>query len=117
MTREPVLERYRDASGARHEVVVSSAPEGAWQVLDLDVDTDTAHVVDTLDGDQDGRPQAEAIARDYLTTVDDRQPGTGSADGEAIPESGGSDARSHRRTDPASRARRERGAALPGAAR
>jgi hypothetical protein len=56
MTREPVLGRYRDAGGARHEVVVSSAPEGGWRVLDLDVDTDTAHVVDTLDGDQDGRP-------------------------------------------------------------
>ena len=38
-------------------------------MLDLDVDADTAHVVETLTDEQDGRPQAEAIALDYLTTV------------------------------------------------
>ncbi len=116
MTREPAIGSYRDADGAPHELVVRNTSDG-WQVLDLDVEAETAHVVDTLAGDQDSRPQAEAIARDYLTTVDDRQPGTGPADGEAIPERGGSDDRSHRRPHPAPRTRRARGAALPRAAR
>ena len=78
---------------------------------------ETAHVVDTLAGDQDGRPQAEAIARDYLTTVGAHEPGAGPAAGEPIPEQGGSDARSHRRPRPAPRQHRARGAALPRPAR
>ena len=59
-------------------------------------------------GDQDGRPQAEAIARDYLTTVGAHEPGAGPAAGEPIPEQGGSDARSHRRPRPAPRQHRAR---------
>jgi hypothetical protein len=113
--REPAIGSYRDADGARHELVVRETTDGDWHVLDLDAET--AHVVDALSGGQDGRPQAEAIARDYLTTVDDRQPETGPADGEAIPEQGGSDARSHRRSHPAPRQHRARGAALPDPAR
>ena len=76
--REPAIGSYRDADGARHELVVRETAEGDWHVLDLDV-TETAHVVDALAGDQDGRPQAEAVARDYLTTVGRLEPrgGTG----------------------------------------
>ena len=115
--REPLVGSYRDAGGARHRLVVRETADGCWQVLDLDVDADTAHVIDTLAGDQDGRPQAEAVARDYLTTVDGCQAGAGSAAGDAIPEQGGPDARSHRRPQPPARARRARGAALPDPAR
>ena len=115
--REPPTGSYRDAAGTRHEIVVRKTADGDWQVLDLDIEADTAHVVDTLAGDQDGRPQAEAVARDYLTTVDGCQAGAGSAAGDAIPEQGGPDARSQRRSHPATRARRSRGAALPDPAR
>jgi hypothetical protein len=85
-------------------------------VLDLDVDAQTTHVVETLVAEHDGRPQAEAIARDYLTTVGATAQAGRPTVG-AIPEQGGSDARSHRR--PRSRSRRDhaRGAALPRAAR
>ena len=115
--REPEIGSYRDADGARHKLVVRQTADGDWQVLDIDVTSDTAHVVDALAGDQDGRPQAEAIARDYLTTVGAHEPGAGPAAGEPIPEQGGTDARSHRRPRPAPRQHRARGAALPRAAR
>ena len=115
--REPAIGGYRDAAGVRHELAVRGLADGDWQVLDLDVEADTAHVIDTLASEQDGRPQAEAVARDYLTTVDGGQVGAGSAAGDAIPEQGGPDARSHRRSHPATRARRSRGAALPDPAR
>ena len=58
---------YHDADGIRHEVLVRQT-RGGWQVLDLDTAAKRARVIDTLDGREDGRPQAEAIARDYLTT-------------------------------------------------
>ena len=100
---EPEIGSYRDADGARHKLVVRQTADGDWHVLDIDVSGETAHVVDALAGDQDGRPQAEAIARDYLTTVGAHEPGAGPAAGEPIPEQGGSDARSHRRPRPAPR--------------
>ena len=50
---------YRDATGARHQVLVRQSPEGAWQVLDITV-------VETLTGVGEGRDAAEAIARDYV---------------------------------------------------
>jgi hypothetical protein len=115
--REPPTGSYRDAAGARHELVVRRTADGNWQVLDLDIDAETAHVIDTLAGGQDGRPQAEAVARDYLTTVDGRHAGAGSAAGDAIPEQGGPDARSHRYPHAAPRTRRAQGAALPDPAR
>ena len=74
MMREPAIGSYRDADGARHELVVRQTADGGWHVLDIDVNGETAHVVDALAGDQDGRPQAEAIARDYLTTVGAHEP-------------------------------------------
>lgn len=66
---EPTIGTYRDAGGAEHQLVVDRTADGGWRVLDLDPGSETAHVVETLAVDQDGRPQAEAIARDYLTTV------------------------------------------------
>ena len=113
---EPEIGSYRDADGALHELVVRQTAED-WQVLDIDVTSDTAHVVDALAGDQDGRQQAEAVARDYLTTVGVHEPGAGPAAGEPIPEQGEADDRIHRRPRPGPRTREARGAALPRAAR
>ena len=115
--REAPIGSYRDADGAPHELVVRQTPDGDWRVLDLDIEAATTNVVDTLAGDEDGRPQAEAIARDYLTTLGAHEPGAGPAAGEPIPEQGGTDGRSHRRPHPAPRLRRARGAALPRSAR
>ena len=50
---------YRDATGARHQVLVRQNPEGAWQVLDITV-------IETLTGVGEGRDAAEAVARDYV---------------------------------------------------
>lgn len=116
--REPPIGCYHDADGNRHELVVRETADGGWQVLDTNLDTDTAHVVDTLTSDQDGRRQAEAIAHDYLITVGRFRDGAGPVAGEPIPEQGGTDARSsHRRPHPAARVRRPRGTALPRPAR
>ncbi len=114
--REPAIGSYRDADGARHELVVRATNEGDWEVLDV-VGAETSHVVDRLAGDQDGRPQAEAIARDYLSTPGRLGRETGPTAGEPIPEQGGSDAHSHRRSKQPPRPERGRGAALPRAAR
>ena len=112
--REPEIGSYHDADGARHKLVVRHSADGDWRVLDIDVTADTAQIVDTLTDDHDGRPQAEAVARDYLATVGGREAPTGPAAGEAIPEQGGSDARSHHRPRPTHRQTgRRRGAALP----
>ena len=115
--KEPAIGAYRDADGARHKLVVRRTAEGDWQVLDIDIASDTAHIIDALAGEQDGRPQAEAVARDYLTIVGGMHPDAGPAAGEPIPEQGGSDARSHRRPRPAPRHPRARTVALPRAAR
>jgi hypothetical protein len=114
--KEPPIESYRDADGARHELVVRETADGGWHVLDLDVEADTASVIETLSGGEDGRPQAEAIARDYLTTVGGTAPGAGRTPGDPIPEQGGSDACNHRRTRPGPRRRQAQGAVLPRAA-
>jgi hypothetical protein len=117
MMREPTIGSYRDADGAKHELVVRTTAERGWHVLDLDLDTETAHVVDALQGSEDGRPQAEAIARDYLSTVAAMQPEAGRTPGDPISEQGGSDDRNHRRPRSGPRHRQARGAALPRAAR
>jgi hypothetical protein len=110
---EPEIGSYRDAEGLRHKLIVRQTPEGEWHVLDIDLTSDAAHVVDALVDEQDGRPQAEAVARDYLTTVGGLETGTGPAAAEPIPEQGGTDARSSDRSPhPAARVRRPRGAAL-----
>jgi hypothetical protein len=50
---------YRDATGARHQVLVRRDSDGAWQVLDI-------LVIETLTGVGEGRDAAEAVARDYV---------------------------------------------------
>ncbi|MGA2926303.1 MAG: hypothetical protein ABSG43_09965 [Solirubrobacteraceae bacterium] len=49
---------YRDATGARHQVLARETAEGTYQVLDITV-------VETLAGIGEGREAAEAVARDY----------------------------------------------------
>jgi hypothetical protein len=115
--KEPAIGSYRDADGTEHELVVRETADGGWHVLDLDVESETAHVIETLADGEDGRPQAEAIARDYLTTVGGTARGAGRTPRDPIPEQGGSDARNHRRPHPGPRTREARGVALPRAAR
>ena len=115
--KEPPIESYRDVDGARHELVVRETADGGWHVLDLDVESETAHVIETLADGEDGRPQAEAIARDYLTTVGGTARDAGRTPRDPIPVQGGSDARTHRRPRPGQRARKARGTALPRATR
>jgi hypothetical protein len=57
--------RYRDGAGAVHEIRVECAPGGCWRVLD--VGPRGAELVEELSGRDDGRPQAVALARDYVT--------------------------------------------------
>jgi hypothetical protein len=114
--KQPKIGSYRDADGTEHQLVVSETADGGWHVLDLDVDDDTASVIETLSGGEDGRPQAEAIARDYLTTVSTARD-AGRTPRDPIPVQGGSDARNHRRPRPGPRKREARGTALPRAAR
>ena len=115
--REPAIGSYRDPAGARHEVVVRESADGGWHVLDLDVEAETVRVIETLAGGEDGRPQAEAIARDYLTTVAGTARDAGRTPRDPIPEQGEADARNHRRPRPGPRTREARGTALPRAAR
>jgi hypothetical protein len=56
---------YRDAAGVVHEILVRPTAEGAWEIVDT-TRTDT-RLVDTLSGFDDGRPQADAVARDYAS--------------------------------------------------
>jgi hypothetical protein len=98
---------YVDADGAGHEVLVRDTPVGDWQVLDTCAAE--TRVVETLDGREDGRPQAEALARDYVQTISQT---AGRHTAERIPEQGGADAHSDRRPRPAARQPHARGAAL-----
>jgi hypothetical protein len=55
--------RYRDTTGAWHQVIVRQSAGGAWEIVDR---TPTrAQTVETLTEHGDGRAQAEALARDY----------------------------------------------------
>ena len=59
--RPGTIDGYRDADGTAHEVLVGAHRDGRWQVVDA---SDAGErVVDTLDGYDDDRPQAEAVAR------------------------------------------------------
>ena len=84
--RTPAIGSYRDADGARHELVVRATTDGGWRVLDVNLDAGTTLLVEALACDADGRPQAEAIARDYLRTVERTSRRAGPQAGEAIPE-------------------------------
>lgn len=106
--------RYRDADGVWHTLRVRHTA-GGWQVIDLAGEQE--RVIETLTGVGDGRPQAEAIARDYLMTVGrSRQPAE-RAPGDATSEQGGRDAHSHRRPRAQLRRQPARGVALPDPAR
>ena len=67
--RDPRDRDYRDADGARHELVVRETADGRLAGARLDVARRRRTSSTRSTGDEDGRPQAEAIARDYLTTV------------------------------------------------
>jgi len=85
---------HHAATGVRHEILVRRTVVGDWEVLDTCARED--RVIETLDGVVDAEPQAEAVARDYLTAGRFvAAPGRGP--GEAIPEQGGADAHSDRR--------------------
>jgi hypothetical protein len=114
---QPAIGRYRDADGARHELVARETADGGWHVLDLDLQSETARVIEALADDEDGRPQAEAIARDYLTTVGGTARDAGRTPCDPIPEQGEADACNHHRPRPGPRKREARGAALPRPAR
>jgi hypothetical protein len=103
--------RYRDGEGARHQVVVLKTPAGDWQIVD--VSPAQTRVIDALDGEEDGRPQADALARDYLTTAKEAVAATGPNEAERISEQRGADAHSDRTPSSAGRAPRGRGVALP----
>ncbi|MGZ4219022.1 MAG: hypothetical protein ACXVH1_26285 [Solirubrobacteraceae bacterium] len=113
----PAIGSYRDTHGARHELVVDKTADGGWRVLDVDADAQTTHVVETLACSHDNRPQAEAIARDYLTTVERNGDRAGWEPGEAISEQGGRDARTNCRPRTGPRTQPPRGVALPHPAR
>jgi hypothetical protein len=98
--------RYRDADGAMHLVTVRRTACGDWQVLDTS--PAETRIVETLDGEHDDRPQAEAVAHDYVD-AGRFLPWAGSPTADAIPEQRGADGHSDRRQSPASR--------KPGAAR
>jgi hypothetical protein len=102
---------FCDAEGLRHEVAVRQMADGDWQV----VDTCAAEtrVIETLDGTVDGRPQGEAVARDYLETARLSVSRAGRAPGDPIPEQGGADADSDRRPRPGARQPHAPGTALP----
>jgi hypothetical protein len=102
---------YRDADGVRHELAVRETAGGDWQVLDTCAAE--TRVIETLDGRVDGRPQADALARDYLETARLSVSRAGRAASKPIPERGGSDADSDRRPRPGPRQPHARRAALP----
>lgn len=63
MRNPTVTARYRDATGVTHQLAVRKTPDGAWEVIDRA--GEQARVIDTLAGFGDGRPEAEALAREY----------------------------------------------------
>jgi hypothetical protein len=63
MRRTPIpVARFRAPDGSHHSVGVTPTKEG-WQVVDEN--GRGPEVVDTLTHPEDGREQAEAVARDY----------------------------------------------------
>jgi hypothetical protein len=102
---------FRDADGARHEVIVRHAPTGEWQVLDTCAGG--TYLIETLDGSVDEHAQAEAVARDYAGNVQRLEWAPGRAAAEPIPEQGGVDAHSDRRPRSAPRHPHAGAAALP----
>ena len=100
---------YRDAAGVGHDVIVRKTAAGDWEVLDTCAGEN--RVIERLDARVDGAPQAEAVARDYVA-VGRFVALAGCNGGEAIPEQGGADVHSDRRSRYAARATHARGSAL-----
>jgi hypothetical protein len=105
-----VTASYADPDGIRHEVIVRRTPTGEWQVRDTCAAQ--TRVIETLDGRHDGRPQAEAVACDYVD-AGRFLPWAGRGAVEAIPEQGGADAHSDHCPRSGPRQPRASGAALP----
>jgi hypothetical protein len=61
-TQSAPAARYQDAAGTVHDILVRRTPQGAWEILD----TTPTHtrLVETLTGFDEGRAEAEAVARD-----------------------------------------------------
>ena len=79
MMRQPVVGSYRDADGAGHELVVAQDRRRRLAGARHRAPSETRGSSTRSTGDQDGRPQAEAIARDYLTHRRRHEPGPGPA--------------------------------------
>ena len=63
MSRTPIhVARFRAPDGSQHAVAVIPVKEG-WRIIDQN--GRDPEVVDTLTHPEDGREQAEAVARDY----------------------------------------------------
>lgn len=63
MRRRPIpVARFRAPDGAQHTVAVLAVRDG-WQIVDEN--GRGPDVIDTLTHPEDGREQAEAVARDY----------------------------------------------------
>jgi hypothetical protein len=62
-TRTLPTATYRDAAGARHEVIVEAVQAG-WEIAD--VCGEERRVIDTLTDEEDTRECAEAVARDWV---------------------------------------------------
>jgi hypothetical protein len=90
MTRDAPLHHYVDVAGTAHEVSVRRTSDGHWEIVDADARQ--LRVIDTLVGFDDGRPQAEALARDYVATIGRGVPTTGPPPALPGSEEGGADA-------------------------
>jgi hypothetical protein len=73
----PIVARYQDARGIQHEVVVRKATAGAWEVVDISVRE--TRLIETLPGVDEGRGEAEAIARDYACQQLEKTPASNCA--------------------------------------
>jgi hypothetical protein len=110
VSRRERLDTYRDRDGAVHWVLIRRTSDGDWEVVDAG--GDVARVVDVLDGCEDGRAQAEAVARDYVTAGRFAS-WAGRLTSEDVSQKGGADGHRDRRP----RSPHASGAALPHPAR
>jgi hypothetical protein len=115
MTNHERALRYIDGDGIAHAVAVRQTGDGHWQVVDAGVGEEL--VVDTLLGFDDGCPQAEAVARDYVATIRTGLTAPRRRSGAAIPEEGEADAHGHPRSRITALQPQPRRAAVQGAAR
>lgn len=115
MNHPHAVRSYRHPDGSRHEVVVHRTPEGDWQVHDTS--PAGTSVVETLSGLTDGRPQAEALARDYAATAPQMIPAKRQTQSKRIPDKRGAHGHSDRPTRPEALKQRARAALLPDPAR